>query len=102
MENFRKPDLNKPRYRAPRKSAHDKDFLKALREKYPHLKKYKPAEIAKIIRTFNKEKVVDTVINSREGVDLSQGIGRVFIGSCHIVQKENVDFGKSINILYQH
>lgn len=96
MENFRKPDLNKPRYRAPRKNAHDRDFLKALFEKYPHLKKYKRGDITKIIRNFNKEKIVDTVINTREGVDLSQGIGRLFIGSCHVVQKENVDFGKSI------
>jgi len=96
MENFRKPNLNKPRYRVPRKMAHDETFFKLLYEKYPEFKKYKKSEVIRIIRDFNKEKVVDTIINTREGVDLSQGIGRVFIGSCHLVQKENIDFGKSI------
>jgi hypothetical protein len=71
---------------------HDETFFKTLYEKYPEFKKYKKSEITKIIRDFNKEKVVDAIINTREGVDLSQGIGRVFIGSCHLVQKENIDF----------
>jgi hypothetical protein len=96
MENFRKPDLNKPRYRAPRKNIHDKEFLKLLREKHPEFKNYKDKVIIDIIRKFNKDKVVDTIINSREGVDLSQGIGRIFIGSCDISKKDNIDYGKSI------
>jgi len=96
MDNFRKPDLHKPRYRAPRKNVHDEEFIKLLQEKQPEFKKVKTRDIIDIIRRFNKEKIVDTVINTREGVDLTQGIGRLFIGSCSAVKKENVDFGKSI------
>jgi hypothetical protein len=96
MENFRKPDLNKPRYKAPRKNLHDKDFFKLLYEKYPVFKKYKKKEVVDLIREFNREKLVDTIINTREGVDLSQGIGCLFIGSCKVTKSENIDFGKSI------
>jgi hypothetical protein len=96
MENFRKPDLNKPRYKAPRKNLHDKDFMKALYEKYPAFKKYKKSDIIGLIRKFNAEKVVDEVVNTREGVDLYQGIGRLFIGSCQVSKKDNIDYGKSI------
>jgi hypothetical protein len=96
MDNFRKPDLNKPRYREPRKNIHDNDFFKALIEKYPKFKSYKKKELIDIIRKFNREKVIDTIINTRAGVDLSQGIGCLFIGSCKITKADNIDFGKSI------
>lgn len=96
MENFRKPDLNKPRFRTPRKNVHDKEFIKSVYQKIPSLKRFNKAQIIDIIRKFNKEKVVAEVIDTREGVDLYQGIGRLFVGSCEITKKDNIDYGKSI------
>lgn len=95
MQNFRKPDLNAPRYRVKRKNLLDQEFLNAFAEKYPQYKKQRIKEFQKMIHAFNT-RLWETIIDHRDGIELPENLGHVFIGSCMSIKRENVDYGKSI------
>ena len=42
------------------------------------------------IKAFNK-KVADEVIHNRNGVELMNGLGRIFVGTCKSPKKKNID-----------
>lgn len=94
METFNNVDLSLPRYRAKGKEIDDNDFFNALCKKIPQAKELGHGNIKSLIKSFN-ESISDVVINNREGVELLEGIGYVFILSCKIKHKENVDYAKS-------
>lgn len=88
------PNLNAPRFRQQAVDIMDADFYKGFLEKYPKYKEIKLGEIKKIVKKFN-ETLWDTVIETRDGVQLPEGIGFIFIGSCMPAMEENIDYGKS-------
>jgi hypothetical protein len=92
---FKKPDLNKPRFCQKNISLIDDDFLERFREKNPDMPEYNKTQFKNIIKAFNI-KVTDQVIERRDGIELPEKIGYIFIGSCQRPKKENIDFGKSI------
>lgn len=92
---FKKPDLNLPRFAQKQISLINTDFLKRFAEKNPDMPKLSIREFKTVIRKFNVE-VTERVIENRDGVELPQRMGYVFIGSCQRPKKENIDFGKSI------
>ncbi len=94
MNDFNKPDFSKPRYRAKRLEIDGKEFYKSLVDKIPDASKLGHSEVKKLIKQFN-ETVLQNIVDNREGVELPQGLGYIFIGSCKI-KKECVDYGKSI------
>jgi nucleoid DNA-binding protein len=94
MDQFNKPDFTKPRYRAKRLEIDGIDFYKALIAKVPEAAKLSHAETRDLVKQFN-ETVLQNIVDNREGVELPQGLGYIFIGSCKI-KKECVDYGKSI------
>ena len=92
---FNKPDLNAPRYRKKTHHIINADFYKRFFKKYPKYKENKNTEIHKIIKTFNQY-VCQEVINNRDGVELPESLGWLFIGTCKNAKKNNVNIGKSI------
>jgi len=97
MREFRKPDLNAPRYRPKVLNVLNKDLWKAFKEKYPKYKHITYTVFKKIISEGNRV-IWENVIELRDGVELPESLGYVFIGSCTLKKKdrENVDYGKSI------
>jgi hypothetical protein len=95
MGNFRKPDLSAPRYRVKRKNLITDEYMDDFYKRYPELSKYKKAEIKEIVKGFN-ELLWQEIIETRDGVELPEGLGYVFIGACPYVKKDNIDYGKSI------
>lgn len=94
MREFKKPNLNAPRYRPEVHSIMNKEFFDSFKKKYPKYKNLDDKELRKIIKTFNNsfyQKVIDT----RDGVLLPEQIGWIFIGTCQSPKKENIDFAKS-------
>lgn len=94
MREFKKPNLNAPRYRPEVHSIMNKEFFDSFKKKYPKYKNLDNKELRKIIKTFNNsfyQKVIDT----RDGVLLPEQIGWIFIGTCQSPKKENIDFAKS-------
>ena len=48
----------------------------------------------KIIKRFN-EQVCNTVVEKRDGIQLPEQIGWLFIGACESSKKQNIDYAKS-------
>jgi hypothetical protein len=88
------PNLTAPRFRQQAVDILDENFHKGFKEKYPKYEKVKLSEIKKIVKKFN-ETLWETVIDTRDGVQLPEGIGFIFLGTCMPAKDNNIDFGKS-------
>lgn len=95
MQKFNKPDLNSPRYRMPKFKVIDKSFIKTFKEKYPEYESMENSLFKKVVKAFN-EKLWQHTIENRDGIELPENLGYLFVGACQKPVKENVDFGKSI------
>jgi hypothetical protein len=94
MKEFKKPNLTAPRYRPKVYSIMNKEFFDNFRKKYSVYKNYTNSELRNIIKAFNKL-VYNTVIEKRDGVQLPETIGWLFIGTCQNSKKVNIDYAKS-------
>ena len=90
---YKKPDLNAPRYRSKKLNLTNVNSYNRFIEDHPHLEKISIQKFKEIINTFNK-KIWETVIDYRDGVELPEQLGYLFIGTCPR-KKSNVDFHKS-------
>ena len=90
---YKKPDLNAPRYRSKKLNLTNVTSYNKFIEEHPHLEKISIQKFKEIINTFNK-KIWETVIDYRDGVELPEQLGYLFIGTCPR-KKSNVDFHKS-------
>lgn len=96
MKEIRKPNLNGPRFRERRISVLRLDTLKKFKSKYPEYKKLDLATFKDIVMTFNKM-IVKSIIDNRNGVELPDGLGYIFMGTCPPSKKRNIDYGKSLH-----
>ena len=103
MRQFRKPDLNAPRYRAKCLDVLKKDFYKQFREAHPKLKHLTDKDIKNIIREVNG-KTWQMVVDERDGIELPEQLGYIFIGSCPAPKKENPNYhiSKQLEKVIQH
>ncbi len=85
--------LNAPRYRPKKLNLTNIDFYKRFIEENPKYASLSIEDFKNIIKTFNGL-IWETVINERDGVQLPEQLGYIFIGSCPR-KKSNVDFKKS-------
>jgi hypothetical protein len=91
---FRVPDVKAPRFRQESLNVTSKEFFKKFREKHPKHSDVSDSQIKNIIKAFN-ETLWETVIETRDGVQLPEGIGYIFIGTCQGAKSKNVDYAKS-------
>ena len=93
-KEYKKPNLNAPRYRPKKLNLTNTEFYESFMKDNP---KYDGCltneEFKKIITTFNGC-IWKGVIEERNGVQLPEQLGYIFIGSCPR-KKSNVDFKKS-------
>ena len=94
MKEFRKPDVKAPRFRPEVYNILSQEFFSKFKEKYPKYKNLDNKDLRKIAKTFNNL-VYQKVIDTRDGVQLPESIGWIFIGTCEQSKKENIDFAKS-------
>jgi len=96
MKDFKIPNLNAPRYRAKTATLLNKKVYENFLEKYPKHSSVTLNDFKKIINTFNKN-ISKAVINNRDGIELPEKLGYLFIGKCEKnIKDENVDYGSSI------
>jgi hypothetical protein len=96
MDKVKQPDLNAPRFRPIRTSTLGKQFFKRFRKKHPQYKNKNDVELRKIVDEFNTLIWSETIKN-RDGVELPENLGYLFVGTCMpVVRKKNIDFSKSI------
>lgn len=91
---FKSPDVKAPRFRPGVHNIMDKKFFDDFKKKHPKYKKLDNKLLRQIIKAFNK-KVYETVIEKRDGVQLPENIGWLFIGTCQQSKKKNIDYVKS-------
>ena len=90
---YKKPDLNAPRYRPTKLNLTNVDFYNKFIEENPKYAHITLEQFKKVISLFN-ENIWKTVVEYRDGVELPEQLGYIFIGSCPR-KKSNVDFKKS-------
>lgn len=100
MQPFKKPDLNAPRYRPKKQNILNSDLHKKFITKYPQYKSIVDINLMKnIITTFNTS-LWKEAIDKRDGIELPEQLGYIFIGTCPRFKGNNPDRLKSINLGY--
>lgn len=94
MKEFKSPDLTAPRYRPQVHTIMNKEFFESFKKKHPKYRDLDNVELRKIVKYFNNA-LYQTVIDTRDGVQLPEQIGWLFIGTCQSPKKQNIDFVKS-------
>lgn len=92
-KTYKKPDLNAPRYRPKRLSLLNKVFFDRFIKDNPKYANINIKDFKNIITTFNGM-IWQTILDERDGIQLPEQLGYIFIGSCPR-KKSNVDFAKS-------
>jgi hypothetical protein len=94
MKEFKKPDVKAPRFRPSVYNLLNKEFFESFRDKYPKYKDVTDDQLKNIIKVFNQI-MWQNVIDNRDGVQIPEQIGWLFIGTCQASKKNNIDFAKS-------
>lgn len=90
MKDAHKVNLKGPRYKAPRIFTTTDEWLSQIAASEDCLVKDK-STVKKIIVEMNKT-IADTIINFRDGVELPDQLGCMFLGTCQPKIRKNVDF----------
>lgn len=90
---YKKPDLNAPRFRPKKLNFTNQIFYKKFIEDNPKFSSVTVDQFKSIITTFNG-KIWNQVVDDRNGVELPEQLGFIFIGTCPR-KKSNVDFQRS-------
>jgi hypothetical protein len=91
---FRKADLHAPRYRPKVMGILNREFLAKFRTKYPQYKDVSDEDLKRVIRTLHKN-IRTAVIDNRNGVELMNSMGILFVGSCKSSSSKNIDYSRS-------
>ena len=95
---FKKPDVKGPRYRPEAQNILTKKFFEDFKSKHSKYKHLENQDLRMIIKKFN-ESLFQNVIDIRDGMQLPESIGWLFIGTCQTSKKKNIDFANGKNEL---
>lgn len=88
------PDKKGPRFRQQTMGVCNAKTFKAFYKKFPQHKKCSNKLLTEIIFTFNGL-LREAVVEDRDGIELPEELGTIFIGSCKPTFSENRNYGKS-------
>ncbi len=91
---MREPDLTAPRFRYKSEGTLNSAFIKKFKEKYPHYADYEDKVLTNAIKEHNKL-IWNTVVNTRDGVELQSGLGFLFVGMAPSPKKRPIAWKKS-------
>ncbi len=97
MEELPHNDPKGPRYRAQRINTLDSEWIKTISDSKDCLVKSQE-KIKKILLLSNKM-IADTIVDFRDGIELPEQLGYLFLGSCPQKIRKNVDFKKTNHYL---
>jgi len=81
LKEFRKPDLNAPRFRPKKLNILNQDLYQKFIRDTPKYRYLSYDKFKNIITTMNGM-IYQTVIDKRDGVELPEQLGYIFIGTC--------------------
>ena len=94
MREFNNPDVKGARFRPDVLNVFNPKLVKDFKKKYPKYKNLDYKLLKEIMRKFNNA-IFQGVIDTRDGIQLPESLGWIFIGTCQQSKKENIDFAKS-------
>jgi len=94
INNFKMPNLNAPRYREKRIGFLNLKYFNEFKKKYPLYANIDNKKLKSIIRLYN-DKLWNGVIDNRDGVELPDSLGYLFIGTCPPAKCVNTDYSLS-------
>lgn len=92
---YNKPDLNAPRYRPKKLNLTNQEVYQKFLDENPRFGTLTVTQFKDVIKTFNG-KIWNKVVESRDGVELPEQLGYLFIGSCPRKINDNPDRVKSM------
>jgi len=95
ISNFKTPDLTAPRYREKRLGLLNVKLFKEFKKKYPMYANIDNKKFKKVISLYN-ENLWKGVIENRDGVELPDSLGYMFIGTCPPSKGINTDYSLSM------
>lgn len=93
VKNYKKPDLKAPRYRPKKLNFTNVEFYNQFVQDNPRFASLSIEQFKDVITSFNG-KIWEKVVEDRDGVELPEQLGFIFIGTCPR-KKSNIDFRKS-------
>ena len=93
-KEFKKPNIKGPRFRPDVYQVMNPKLFNDFRKKHLRYKDVSDKDLRKIGKAFNIL-FWENVIDVRDGVELPEGLGYVFVGTCEASKKNNINFGKS-------
>ena len=97
MTIVKQPDLKAPRFREGALNLMTNKMIEKIKAKTSKAKDMSYMDVRKVINAFNGA-LWNHVIESRDGVDLPEFLGRVFIATCPPPKKVNIDIPKSLKL----
>lgn len=94
VKQYKKPDLNAPRFRPKKLNLTNTQFYKQFIKDNPKYSSLTLEEFKNIISTFNG-KIWEGAIDKRDGIQLPEQLGYIFIGTCPRKKWDNTDYKKS-------
>jgi|TARA_R110000796_G_scaffold99977_2_gene208441 hypothetical protein len=91
INNFKKPNLNAPRYREKRLGLLNEETIKEFKDKKPLYSDIDNSKLKTIIKLYNV-KLWKAVIKNRDGVELPDSLGYLFIGTCPSSKSVNTNY----------
>jgi hypothetical protein len=93
-KQYKKPDLNAPRFRPKKLNLTNVESYNKFIEENPKYNTLTLNQFKDVIKTFNGL-IWEGVIRERDGIQLPEQLGYIFIGSCPKKKGENTDYEKS-------
>lgn len=91
---YKKPDLNAPRYRPKKLNLTNQSVYEQFMEENPRFGSLTSTQFKEVIKQFNG-KIWQHVVDNRDGVELPEQLGFLFIGTCPRKHGDNPDRKKS-------
>jgi hypothetical protein len=88
-----KPNRKGPRFKAPRLITTSPEWLAEI-SKDPDCMVKDTKKIRQVIQAVNKG-IAETVVYTRDGIELPEQLGYLFLGTCQPKVRKNVDFKKT-------
>ena len=94
INNFKKPNLNAPRYREKVLGLLNAELINEFKDKNPIYSNIDNDKLKNIIKLFNG-RIWKEVIKNRDGVELPDSLGYIFIGTCPAAKTVNTNYALS-------
>lgn len=97
MTSIKNPDLKAPRFRHEFVNIMTNKLLEKIQSKTSKANDLTLSDVRKVIKSFNGA-MCKEVINSRDGIELPEALGNIYVGTCPPPKRKNIDMKKSIEL----